>query len=116
MKQLFIFIFVFAIINANDKCIDLISNYNHSLKLIAKSQASALGDDSAPRNTNRLLEQNTEYLKISIYLSLLKDNNCDRKKLNLDWSKYYMSAIKCQTDMLMGDYESVDCDITKWGE
>lgn len=69
---------------------------------MAWTRASAVGDNSAPRETTRLLSRLLEREKQTQHLMMmiaLKCSNLPIKGLN-DGQKYYSSALKCQTALL----------------
>ncbi len=106
---------MFSFILANNVCDVLYYDFEHSLKVIALSNAYEIGEDSATRKTNRLLEKNTEYLKMSMYLTLMKENTCNIKNLNWDWNKYYNNALQYRTAELTGMWSCLpDCLIDNW--
>ena len=115
MKYLLSILCLFSFILANNVCDVLYSDFEHSLKLIALSNVDESKEDSANRKTNRLLEKNTEYLKISMYLTLMKENTCNIKNLNWDWSKYFNNALQYRIAELTGTWSCLpDCLIDNW--
>ena len=121
MKKLLILLYFFticsfSIVNAA-VCDTLSYDFNHSLKMIALSKANEIGDNSAPRQTNRLLEINTEYLKMSMYISIMKENSCSIKDIKWDWKRYYNKALEYRNAEVSGDWSCApDCFIENWDE
>lgn len=88
------------------------------LKDIAYIKAEGGGDDSAPRETNRLLNIMLDMQVISVNISLMQQNKCaaPSEPIAIDL-RYYLSANNCViAEMKRTNIQDQppECDRTKW--
>ena len=115
MKKILLIVCTLSLMFSN-VCNDLNEDFQYSLKKVAMNEIEKLYDESNYYENNRQVDINTEYLKMSVFLTLMKDNFCDVKSLNWDWEQYYNEAANCKRAKLYNLDDQIDkrCEMLAW--
>lgn len=85
------------------------------LKLTAKTYVEGIGDNSAPRETTRLLQVNNYLQLANMNLTLLNQNKCAVRSTPISHFKYLSEAMACNLAMLeRSDEKDLACDMSRW--
>jgi len=85
-----------------------------SLKNMAFEEAMGMGDNSAPRETIRLLRINNELQSINAHLALMAQHKCPPVKYTISTAPYRIQAAECRLAQLKGEDKSPACDMKNW--
>jgi hypothetical protein len=97
-------------------CTKLSDAIDGNLRLLSSSQAENVGDDSAPRNTMRLTEENVLLSEIQGNIALMSAHRCAPYAHTIDRDAYLSDAIKCNIARLSSNTEDVKaaCNGSNW--
>ena len=99
---------------AQSTCQDFENAINGETKGIALIMAEGLGDNSAPRQTNRNTEINGKFQLININLQLQIQNKCPVRKTPINPMLYIAEALDCNLARLKDEKNSPACDMMNW--
>lgn len=103
-----------GIAEAQQQCSAFEGLIDGSLKNMALEVAMGIGDNSAPRETNRLLRINNELQSINAYLTLMTQNKCPPVKYAISAAPYSIQAAECRLATLNSEDKSPACDMKNW--
>ena len=95
-------------------CADFEAAIESSLKTIAMSSASLVGDNSAARATNGNIENGNRLQMIAINLQLQIQNKCPVRKAPIVESAYFAEALSCKVSQMKGEKDSPLCEQKVW--
>lgn len=101
-------------VRAQSNCQDFETAIDGDTKGIALIMAEGLGDNSAPRQTNRNLDINSKFQLININLQLQIQNKCPVRKTSINPMVYIGEALDCNLARLKGEKDSPTCDTRNW--
>ena len=78
------------------------------------TEAEGIGDDSAPRQTNRDVENSNSLLRASMVLTLMQAHHCALPDHSPSMATYLSPALSCVTDRLKGTSEPPTCNQATW--
>jgi hypothetical protein len=99
---------------AQQTCANYESAIDTGLKFIALEKAEGIGDNSAPRETNRQLKIANELAVIQANLALLIASKCPPPARSLNTSAYFLPAMKCSTARMKGEQKPAACELKDW--
>lgn len=95
-------------------CASLGTEYDGIEKSLASTYAEGVGDDSAPRETNRRVEASNDLMRASMVLTLMQAHHCSLPDHSPSVARYLAPALTCATDRLKGTAEPPSCDESTW--
>ena len=81
---------------------------------LANNYAEGVADDSAPRATMRAAQNAEQFAQAQITLQLMRDYKCSLPKRAPSEMTYSLSAMKCRTELMKGNYKAPECDRSTW--
>lgn len=101
---------------ANGACTKLAADYDQVEKALAMTEAEGVGDNSAPRETNRQVEDSNYLARASMTLTLMEANHCALPDHAPSSIRYLSSALTCATDRLKSPIgsETPSCKMENW--
>lgn len=99
---------------AQQQCSTFEGAIDVSLKNMALEEAMGIGDNSAPRETNRLLRMNNELQAINAHLMLMAQNKCPPIRYTLSTAPYRIQAAECKLATLKGEDKPPACEMKNW--
>lgn len=99
---------------AQQVCADFDTAIDSSLKSIALEKARGIGDDSAPRETNRRVRISNELAMIQMNLSLMAQNKCAPLRSPINDSGYMSNAMECITARMQDQTSPPACEFKEW--
>ncbi|MGN6495938.1 MAG: hypothetical protein ACTHK5_01155 [Tsuneonella sp.] len=100
---------------ASGKCAALSADYDQYEKAMASRFAESVGDNSAPRATNRAIEDSNSLSQAQITLVLMQASHCTLPDHAPSIKRYLTEALTCSTDRLKaGGADAPSCDMKKW--
>lgn len=103
--------------NPSSICNNLTKDWVWSEKTLAQLSIDGVGDNSAPRETNRQLRILNRTLQKQMTLQLMLANHCSSLPDQADISGDYMvNALECETALLRRSNDDLpgECDKSKW--
>lgn len=95
-------------------CSKLAADYDQIDKALALTFAEGVGDNSAPRETNRQIE-NANYLsRASMMLTLMAAHHCSMPDHAPSDARYMTPALTCATDMIKTGADAPSCKTDNW--
>jgi hypothetical protein len=85
-----------------------------NLKLIASERAEGISDNSAPRETMRVIKINNYLQVINMNLMLMKEAKCSLRKKPITMGEYMKEALECQLAQMKGEKDSPACKMESW--
>jgi hypothetical protein len=104
----------FAAPPAPKNCSELSSAFTTIDKQNALTWTDSLGDNSAPRETNRQLKMLNGQLRQQMLLDALRTQGCPLPNVAAGYMRYLDKALECQTDQLKGVKDTPKCDLKAW--
>jgi hypothetical protein len=95
-------------------CPSLAREYDGIEKSLASTYAEGIGDDSAPRETNRQVENSNDLMRASMVLTLMQAHHCSLPDHSPSAIRYLSPALSCATDRLKGVSQPPSCDQSTW--
>ena len=90
---------------------DLYEGANQELASIA---VSSIGDDSAPRETNRQLKKLNERIFQLITITQMQFHGCTVPKFPSSDIMYLLDALKCNNSRFTEGLDTPECDRSSW--
>lgn len=81
-------------------CASLASQWDLIEQNLASSFVTGISDNSAPRATNRSLDELQGFTKASLLYEMMKDNKCPLPKSPPRAGTYLGAALKCEEDRM----------------
>ena len=103
-----------AVGTAAGKCAALSADYDQYEKAMASRWADGIADNSAPRATNRAIEDSNALMQAQITLTLMQANRCSLPDHAPSIKKYVSEALTCSTDRLKAGADAPSCDMKTW--
>jgi hypothetical protein len=94
-------------------CAKLASDYDQVEKSLAMTEAEGIGDNSAPRETSRQVEQSNFLARASMALTLMQAHHCTLPDHAPSVIRYLSSALTCTTDRLKTSQPD-SCKMEDW--
>lgn len=88
--------------------------YEGANKELASIAVSGIGDDSAPRETNRQLKKLNERIFQLITVTQMQFHGCTVPKVPSSDIAYIIDAIECSTSRLTEGLDTPECDRSSW--
>lgn len=98
---------------APGKCSKLAAEYDQIEKSLAMIYADGVGDNSAPRETNRQMRAANDMARASIVVTLLQANRCSLPDHAPSMARYFSPALTCSTDQLKTP-QPESCKMENW--
>lgn len=95
-------------------CEQLIKQLDTYDKQQASGEAGGIGDNSAPRETNRLLRVLILTQNRQTTITLMGQNGCAPVGSADRSIDYFSAAISCETAKIKGDRNPPECDTNMW--
>jgi len=95
-------------------CAKLTADYEQINKALALTYAEGVGDDSAPRETNRQVETANNLSRASMTLTLMQAHHCSMPDYEPSVARYMSPALTCATDMLKSGADAASCKMESW--
>jgi hypothetical protein len=95
-------------------CSKLAADYDQIDKALALTYAEGVGDNSAPRETNRQIESANYLARGSMTLTLMQAHHCAMPDHASSDSRYISAALNCATDMLKSSADAPSCKMDTW--
>ena len=97
-------------------CPKLATDYDQIEKSLAVTEAEGIGDNSAPRETNRQVEDSNLLTRASMMLTLMEAHHCTLPDHAPSAARYLSSALTCAKDRLKGALgaETPSCKMQDW--
>jgi hypothetical protein len=97
------------------KCGSLVADYDQYEKAMASRWAESIGDNSAPRATNRAIEDSNALTQAQITLALMQASRCTLPDHAPSIKKYISEALTCSSDRLKFGNNAPSCEMKNWG-
>jgi hypothetical protein len=97
-------------------CASLAMDYDQVEKSLALTYAEGVGDDSAPRETNRQMKYANDLSRASMMLTLMEARHCALPDHAPSYLRYLSPALSCAKDRItsaIGD-ETPSCKMESW--
>lgn len=88
--------------------------YRGANKAIASTEAEGLGDNSAPRESNRQLRILNERIQQLIVIQQMHAHGCTVPKVISSGIGYKIHAMECQLEIITGNANATECDKSNW--
>jgi len=98
---------------ASGICASLARDYDQIDKALAMTEAEGIGDNSAPRATNRELESSNFLTRASIMVTLMEAHHCALPDHAPSITRYFSPALTCSTDRLKTE-QPESCKMENW--
>jgi hypothetical protein len=96
-------------------CSKLGGDYDQVEKSLALTYAEGVGDNSAPRDTSRKIEESNDLARASMMLTLMQAHHCSLPDHAPSHARYMSNALTCATDMLRSGGEvPPSCKTETW--
>lgn len=98
----------------NGICSKLAADYDQVDKSLALTFAEGVGDNSAPRDTSRKIEESNELSRASMMLTLMEAHHCPLPDHAPSETRYMSNALTCSTDILRSGADAPSCKTDTW--
>jgi hypothetical protein len=95
-------------------CASLARDYDQIEKGMALTWAEGVGDNSAPRDTSRKIEQSNFLARASMMLTLMQAHHCQLPDHAPSDARYMSNALTCSTDLLRSGADAPSCKMDTW--
>jgi hypothetical protein len=95
-------------------CASLARDYDQVDKSLALTYAEGIGDNSAPRETNRRIENSNDLARASIIVTLMQTHHCAMPDHAPNVIRYLSEALTCSTDRLKGTQDPPSFKTDSW--
>jgi hypothetical protein len=95
-------------------CGKLSADYDQVEKALALTYAEGVGDNSAPRDTSRKIEESNDLARASMMLTLMQAHHCQMPDHAPSDMRYMSNALTCATDMLRSGADAPSCKTDTW--
>ena len=97
-------------------CADLQGQWDLIEQNLAAKFADSVSDNSAPRETNRGIDELNYNVRATLLYDLMKDNDCPLPKKLPTGNDYMTAALKCRTEMIgsRGSQLPESCKRANW--
>ena len=95
-------------------CSKLAGDYDQAEKSLSMTYAEGVGDDSAPRETYRQIENSNDLARASMMLTLMQAHHCALPDHAPSEATYLSNALTCTTDRLKGTSDPASCKFENW--
>jgi hypothetical protein len=95
-------------------CSKLSVDYDQVEKSLALTYAEGVGDNSAPRDTSRKIEESNDLSRAFMMLTLMQAHHCEMPDHAPSEMRYMSNALTCATDMLRSGADAPSCKTGTW--